>query len=64
MGQTLIVLGALVATWSGFAVLTAALRRRKLSGEHPGVGEQQIERHRENERTPHRSWKDGQRPWH
>lgn len=64
MGQTLIVLAVLAAIWLAFGLLTTTVRRRKLQGEHPGVGERTTQPIQRNERTRQQSWHEGRRPWH
>ena len=64
MVQTLIVLAALLVVWAAFGLLSAVVRRRKLRGEHPGVGERPPAVAHTNEQTSGQSWRDGRRPWH
>ena len=64
MVQTLSLLGALLLVWAAFGVLTAVVRRRKVRGEHPGVGERPPESAHTHEQTSGQKWRDGHRPWH
>ncbi|WP_127784326.1 hypothetical protein [Rhodococcus sp. X156] len=58
------VIAALAALWLVFSLVVRRLRRRGLTGEHPGVGVVRPEQLRESRSRPSRSWREGHRPWH
>lgn len=62
--ETVVVIAALIVLWLAFSLGVRRLRRREITGEHPGVGVTPPAQLRESQTKSSRSWRDGHRPWH